>query len=285
MSEAVPVRIDGICKTFPTPDGGRFVALQDASLDIDPGEVVTVVGPSGCGKSTLLKILAGLMPYDRGSLAFGAGAEAAAPERLDGNLIGMVFQDPELLPWKNALGNVLFGAEVRSRKLARQMRPRADELLDLVGLDRFRDSYPSQLSGGMRQRNAVARALLLEPAVLLMDEPFGALDALTREKITLDLQDIVARSGSTVVFVTHSIPEAVVLGDRVVVMGTNPGRIVEVVDVDLPRPRPAAISGDPEFVRATQFIRETLDRQAGEGGDRQPVGRAPDFVDASPSSH
>lgn len=255
MSSPTSVEIRGIWKTFPAANGERFLAIEDVHLDMAPGEVVSIVGPSGCGKSTLLNIVAGLLPYDRGTMRFGGTDDA-----LDGGRIGIVFQDPELLPWRDALSNTLFGAELQSRKLAKQMRPRAEHLLRLVGLGSFTHSYPGQLSGGMKQRNAVARALLLEPSILLMDEPFGALDALTRERITLDLQDIVARSGSTVTFVTHSISEAVVLGNRVVVMGTSPGRIIEIVDVDLPRPRPVSLAADTEFVRATERIRELLGR-------------------------
>lgn len=258
MTDAVSVHLDRIWKTYPKGDATRFVALKDATLEVPAGKVVSIVGPSGCGKSTLLKIVAGLIPRDRGQIRFGTGHGGRETNSVAGK-IGMVFQDPELLPWKTTLQNTLFGAEVRSRKLAREMRPRADELLELVGLGRFKDSYPSQLSGGMRQRNAVARALLLGPAVLLMDEPFGALDALTRERITFDLQDIVARSGSTVLFVTHSITESAIVGDRVVVMGANPGRILDVVDVDLPRPRPRDIETDPAFGEVVRHIRALLD--------------------------
>ena len=208
-----------------------MTALENVDLTVRQGEFISLVGPSGCGKTTLLKMLSGLLPVTAGEIELD-GRPVDGP-RFD---VGMVFQAPTLLPWRNIRGNVMLPVEVR--KLDRKVYgERADELLDMVGLKGFEDRYPSELSGGMQQRAGICRALVHNPGVLLMDEPFGALDAMTREFMNIELLRIWRESGKTVVLVTHSIPEAVFLSDRVVVMSPRPGRIVDVVDVDMPRPR------------------------------------------------
>ena len=246
------IEVSGLDKTFVTVRNERIHALQNISLAVGEREFVTVVGPSGCGKSTLLKLIAGLLPATAGRIAVG-GRAVAAP-RTD---IGIVFQNPILLPWRTVMENVLLPAEVQGRPMG-EARTRARELLAMVGLADFEDKYPMELSGGMQQRAAISRALLCDPGILLMDEPFGALDAMTREQMNLDLQRIWREAGKTVVLITHSIPEAVFLGDRVIVMSSRPGRIVRVIDVPMPRPRSIDVMGEPLFGRLTGDIRKLL---------------------------
>jgi NitT/TauT family transport system ATP-binding protein len=233
--QAPLLRIEQLCLHYPPRRGVRQAAamhaLDDITLDIARGEFVAVVGPSGCGKTTLLKLLAGLMTGYQGSLMLD-GQPITRP-RLD---VGVVFQEPTLLPWRTVLANVLLPIELAGLDLAAGTE-RAMALMATVGLAGFEHKYPRELSGGMRQRAGICRALVRDPQLLLMDEPFGALDAMTREFLNVELQRIWLGSGKTVVFVTHSIPEAVFLADRVVVMSPRPGRIAEVVDIDLPRPR------------------------------------------------
>jgi NitT/TauT family transport system ATP-binding protein len=251
-----------ITKTFLTVRRERVPALSQISLSVREREFVTVVGPSGCGKTTLLKILAGLVPASGGSLRV-AGKPVSAP-RAD---IGIVFQSAVLLPWRTILDNVLLPAEVQGLPMA-AARARARDLLAMVGLADFADKYPMELSGGMQQRAAISRALLPDPSILLMDEPFGALDAMTREQMNLDLQRIWRESGKTVVLITHSIPEAVFLGDRVVVLTARPGRIARVVEVEIPRPRSLDVMADSVFGQLTGEIRRLLygREPAGQGG-------------------
>ncbi|WP_328907077.1 ABC transporter ATP-binding protein [Streptomyces sp. NBC_00234] len=228
-------------------------ALRDVSLDVRPGEFVAIVGPSGCGKSTLLKLVAGLLKPSSGEVRLGA-------ERVDGprHDIGYVFQRAALLEWRSARRNILLQAEIRKMPTA-QARGRADELIRMTGLGGFEDAYPHELSGGMQQRVALCRALLHEPPVLLMDEPFGALDALTREQMNTELNRIWRETGTTVLLVTHSISEAVYLADRVVVMSPRPGTITELIDVGLPPEREYAETlGRPEFRDAAAHIRGLL---------------------------
>jgi NitT/TauT family transport system ATP-binding protein len=239
-------------KVFVTVRNERIHALSDISLSVREREFVTVVGPSGCGKTTLLKILAGLVPATAGTVSVD-GRPVAAPRRD----IGIVFQNPVLLPWRTVMENVLLPAEVQGIPLDAARR-RARDLLKMVGLADFEDKYPMELSGGMQQRAAISRALVSDPRLLLMDEPFGALDAMTREQMNLDLQRIWRESGKTVLLITHSIPEAVFLGDRVVVMTPRPGRIARIVEVPLPRPRPIDAMGDPVFGQLTSDIRRLL---------------------------
>jgi NitT/TauT family transport system ATP-binding protein len=239
-------------KIFVTVRNERVHALHDISLSVREREFVTVVGPSGCGKTTLLKILAGLVPATAGTVRVD-GRPVAAPRRD----IGIVFQNPVLLPWRTVMENVLLPAEVQGIPLG-EARRRARDLLRMVGLADFEDKYPMELSGGMQQRAAISRALVSDPRLLLMDEPFGALDAMTREQMNLDLQRIWRESGKTVLLITHSIPEAVFLGDRVVVMTPRPGRIARVVEVPMPRPRPIDAMGEPLFGQLTSEIRRLL---------------------------
>jgi len=257
------IEVAGLEKIFVTVSNERIHALHDISLAVGEREFVTIVGPSGCGKSTLLKLIAGLLPASAGRIAVG-GKIVAAP-RTD---IGIVFQNPVLLPWRTVIENVLLPAEVQGRPMA-AARARARELLAMVGLAEFESKYPMELSGGMQQRAAISRALLCDPEILLMDEPFGALDAMTREQMNLDLQRIWREAGKTVVLITHSIPEAVFLGDRVIVMSPRPGRIVRVLDVPIPRPRSIDVMGEPLFGRLTGDIRKLLygrDRDADAAG-------------------
>jgi NitT/TauT family transport system ATP-binding protein len=244
--DAISVR--ELSKGYPSRDG--FVhALQQISFTVKEGEFVAVVGPSGCGKSTLLKILAGLLPPSEGKACLRD--TPISGQRRD---IGMVFQSPVLLPWRRVLENVLLPIDVQ-RIGSDLYRKTALDLLSLVGLQEFAHRYPWELSGGMQQRVAITRALIHDPAILLMDEPFGALDAMTREQMNLELQRIWMERKKTVVFVTHSIPEAVFLADRVLVMSPRPGRIIEVVTIGIPRPRRLDAMSSTEFCDAVSSIR------------------------------
>lgn len=233
---AQPVRaplisISGLDKRFMSHSGEPVVALSNISLDIQENEFVSVVGPSGCGKTTLLRILAGLEHASSGMVT--SGGQAIAGPRPD---VGVVFQQATLLPWDTVLANVLLPAHLKKDKSTTAVR-RAEQLLAFMGLQDFAKKYPFELSGGMQQRVSICRALMREPRVLLMDEPFGALDAMTREAMNLELMRLWSEERKTVIFITHSIPEAVLLGDRVVVMSPRPGRISAIVDIDLGRPR------------------------------------------------
>ena len=243
------IRAVKLNKVYPPRDGEPIVALRDVDFDIRRGEFITVVGPSGCGKSTLLKIMAGILAGGGGSLTLD-GEEISGPSRH----VGVVFQAPVLLPWRNVLENVLLPIDVQRRGRAAHLG-RARDLLHMVGLDGFAHRYPSELSGGMQQRVGIVRALVHDPDLLLMDEPFGALDAMTREQMNLELLRIWAESGKTIMLVTHSIPEAVFLADRVIVMSPRPGRIVDIVAVDLPRPRRLALMNTAEFGVLSEMIR------------------------------
>ncbi|HYG41776.1 MAG TPA: ABC transporter ATP-binding protein [Bordetella sp.] len=243
------IRIDGLEKTYRSQDGGNIRALGPISLDIREQEFLTIVGPSGCGKSTLLKLLAGLIPRSSGSIAM-RGQAVFGPQQD----IGVVFQSPVLLPWRTAVENVMLPAAVNKLDMARS-KVRALDLLSMVGLRDFQAKYPNELSGGMQQRVAIARALMHEPSTLLMDEPFGALDAMTRENMNVEIRRLWAEAGKTVVFVTHSIPEAVFLGTRVLVLSNRPGQIAEVVDVDLGDDRTLDLVASDVFGTYTRRIR------------------------------
>jgi NitT/TauT family transport system ATP-binding protein len=245
------VQISGAGKVYPSPRGA-VTALADINLDIRPGEFLSIVGPSGCGKSTLLKCVAGLEPVSRGTLTVKNEPVSGPPEKL-----GVVFQRDVLLDWRTILDNVLLNAEFLGYKRA-DYKDRAIELLRRFGLAGFEDRHPWELSGGMRQRASICRALLCEPELLLMDEPFGALDAMTRDDLNVELTRIWQDSGQTrktVLFITHSIVEAVYLSDRVVMMSRAPGRIVDVIDIDIPRPRPLSVRETPRFGELTGRIR------------------------------
>src|SRR5690606_31981467 len=244
-------------RPFVSKRGETVQALDHISFDVDEGEFVSIVGPSGCGKSTLLKIIAGLIPASAGHVLIG-GQRVAGP-RSD---IGFVFQQPVLLPWRTVKANVMLPVEVL--KLDRRAgERRAADLLETVGLSNFANHYPMELSGGMQQRVGIARALVHDPVLLLMDGPFGALDAMTREHMTLELLNIWSACRKTVLFVTHSIAEAVFLADRVVTMTARPGRVAEVVTIDLPRPRDLALMNTPEFGRYVSHIRALLNARGG----------------------
>ena len=242
------IAVKGLRKEYRTARGA-VLALDDIDFDVGDGEFVAIVGPSGCGKTTLLKILAGLLPATRGEVTLHS-VPITGPRRD----IGVVFQSPVLFPWRTVLDNVLLPVDVQ--RLGRNgKRSRALELLDLVGLRGFEHRYPWELSGGMQQRVAITRGLIHDPAMLLMDEPFGALDAMTREWLNLELQRIWLAQRETIVFITHSIAEAVFLADRVLVMTPRPGRITEEVAVPIPRPRPLDVMAAPEFGAIVRRIR------------------------------
>jgi NitT/TauT family transport system ATP-binding protein len=235
--------------------GGRMVALQSATLRVRQQEFVSLIGPSGCGKTTLLKLIGGLLRPTSGTVSINGQSPDGARRR---HQIGFAFQDPALLPWRSVLGNVMLLLEVTQPRGA-DGTERARALLELVGLAGFERYYPSQLSGGMRQRAAIARALAIDPAVLLMDEPLGALDAITRDRMGLELLRIWTTRPKTVVFVTHSIPEAVFLSDRVVVMSPRPGRIVDEIPIRLPRPREMDMRDSAEFGSYVKALRRRLE--------------------------
>jgi NitT/TauT family transport system ATP-binding protein len=243
------IELAGVSKHFASRDGDRVVAVSDVSLSVARNEFVCLVGPSGCGKSTLLRLVGGLLPVTRGRVAIDG--DAVTEPRAD---TGIVFQSPTLLPWASLIDNVLFPLKMMGR-LRPDSRQRARELLQLVGLAGFEDKLPRELSGGMQMRAGVCRALVHDPAILLMDEPFGALDALTREELTLELMRIWRERPKTVLFVTHSISEAVLLADRVVVMTPRPGRIAEIIPVGMPRPRHFGMEARDDFQQAAQRIR------------------------------
>lgn len=243
------IHAEGLGKTFA---GGSVVALEDAAFDIRPGRFVSLVGPSGCGKSTLLRLIAGLIEKTSGTISVH-GKPVTEP-RTD---VGMMFQKATLLDWRTALENVLLPTEL-SRGVKDEDRRNAAKLLRMVGLEDFLFSFPSQLSGGMQQRVALARLLQTGADVLLLDEPFGALDEFTRERLNVELMRIVGEVGATTVFVTHNIAEAIFLADEVFVMTPRPGRIAEIVEVNLERPRPLSIQTSPEFNALVAKVRDIL---------------------------
>lgn len=240
--------VDGVGLVYDTTRG-PLTALDSLSFSMRDGEFVSVLGPSGCGKSTLLKLVSGLVMPTRGALRLSE-KQISGP-RQD---VGIVFQQPTLLPWRRVLDNVLVPIRAMGRSVS-ENRDKARALLDLVGLKGFEDHYPHELSGGMQQRVGIARGLIHDPSMLLMDEPFAALDAMTRETMMDEILRIWSGTGKSVLFITHSIPEAIYLSDRVLVMSARPGRIVEEVAVDLPRPRSIATMAEPRFVALTTHLR------------------------------
>jgi NitT/TauT family transport system ATP-binding protein len=219
-----------------------FLAVDGVSLDVRDGEFLAIVGPSGCGKTTFLNAVDGLIPISGGSLTLD-GRPIVKP----GRDRAMVFQQPSLLPWRTVIGNVVYGLELQGRPMA-AAREQARRFIELVGLDGFEDSYPSELSGGMQQRVNLARALAIDPELLLLDEPFAALDAQTRELMQLELLRVWSEARKTAVFITHDIKEAIYLADRVVVFSARPGRVREVLEIDLPRPRPLSVKREQRFL-------------------------------------
>jgi NitT/TauT family transport system ATP-binding protein len=246
------IRVHNLRKTY-GKGRDKFIAISDVSFDVAPGELVALVGPSGCGKTTLLKVLAGLQEYDAGEVHIGSSTDRFDPSRD----IGMVFQQALLLKWRRVLPNVLLPAEILHLPDV-QSKVRARELLETVGLGGFENKYPHELSGGMQQRAAIARALIHDPKLILMDEPFGALDALTREKMNLELLKIWRRSGKTIVFVTHGIAEAVFLGTRIVVLTAAPARIADNIEIELPEPRTLEVKASEVFGKYTGRIYRCL---------------------------
>jgi len=246
------IHLAGVTKIYRTR-GAEFLAVSQATFDVEAGELVALVGPSGCGKTTLLKILAGLHPHDAGEVRIGSAAQPFDPTRD----IGMVFQQPLLLKWRRVIDNVLLPAEILGLPLL-QSRERARDLLALVGLQGAEDKYPYQLSGGMQQRASIARALIHDPKLILMDEPFGALDALTREKMNLELLRIWQEAKKTIVFVTHGITEAVFLGTRVIVLTSGPARMADNFLVDLPHPRTLDMKTSEKFGEYTRRVYRLL---------------------------
>ncbi len=254
------ITVTGVDRSFAVADR-PIQALRAIDLHVPAGGVVAIVGPSGSGKTTLLRLIAGLLPPDAGMIRIG-GRDVTGPHPR----VGLVFQEPRLLPWRDALDNVGYPLELAGRPRA-EREARSRELMALVSLDGFEAALPSQLSGGMAQRVALARALTLEPRVLLLDEPFGALDALTRDRLDAELLGLWERLGATIVIVTHSIPEAVFLADRVVVLSDRPGQVIADVPVDLPRPRAWNTLDGVTSTRAARFVRAALEADA-------PVGAA-----------
>ena len=252
-SSGLPVRLRNVAKAYRV--GSRWLpAVQEVDIDIQPGEFVSIVGPSGCGKSTLLNMIAGLLPTTEGAIDV-AGRPVTGPV----HELGIVFQQHLLLAWRTILDNVMLQIEVRRLDKARYTE-RARNLLGRVGLGEFAGRFPDELSGGMNQRAAIVRALIHDPELILMDEPFGALDAITRDQMGLDFHALSRQEGKTVLFITHSISEAVFLSNRVVVMSPRPGRIEEIVPVELPRERHFDIRDEPEFARHTRHIRRLFER-------------------------
>jgi NitT/TauT family transport system ATP-binding protein len=238
---------------FETREGQELSALEGVRLDVQPGEFVSIVGPSGCGKTTLLRLVAGLLTPNSGKILVG-GIEVREP-RPD---VGLVFQQAMLLPWFSVMRNVLLPVDVQGQRIA-DYQERARDLIRMVGLAGFEKRLPSELSGGMQQRVALARALVHNPKILLMDEPFAALDAMTRETMNIELQRIWSGQHKTVLFVTHGIPESVFLSDRVVVMTPRPGRVAAIVDIPFARPRSAQLLGTAEFATLAAQIRNVFD--------------------------
>jgi NitT/TauT family transport system ATP-binding protein len=243
------IRLTGVTRTFPV-DGQQICALKDVSLDCQAGSFTALIGPSGCGKSTLLRIVAGLERCDVGTVLIGGETPG---EKCRAGALGVAFQDPALLPWRTVRQNIALPLQVLGRSIPGQ-HEKIDGLIRLVGLQGFENARPGQLSGGMRQRVAIARTLVTDPSVLLMDEPFGALDQILRRSMNVELQRVWMESRATTVLVTHGIDEAVFLADRVVVMQRNPGRIAQIVDVPFERPRQPGIFSAPEFHRLEDEI-------------------------------
>jgi NitT/TauT family transport system ATP-binding protein len=250
-TRGLPVDMRAIGMNFATP-GSAVEALADCSLEVAAGSFTVVIGPNGCGKSTLLRLVAGLLDPTSGAVSVGG----EAPQPGDGR-VGLAFQQPRLVPWRSTLDNVALSLELRGLGTA-ERHARARSALERVGMAGAARMRPRELSGGMAQRAALARALIVDPPVLLLDEPFSALDALTRETFNAELQDLWLDRRRTVILVTHSVPEAVALADRVVVMTPRPGRVARSVEVDLPRPRPPDLTGDRHAAEIAAEVREAL---------------------------
>jgi NitT/TauT family transport system ATP-binding protein len=247
-------RARGLGLSYPSQDGADVEALKEVDFDLYSGEFISIVGPSGCGKTTLLKMLGGLVPPTLGELAFKGEQLTEPPEG-----IGMAFQDPLLLPWRNVVDNVLLPIEILRRPRSNYLK-KAMDLLQIVGLAEFEKKSAWQLSGGMRQRVNLCRALIADPVVILLDEPFGALDAFTREDLWLVLQELHGRTGCTIILITHQLSEAVFLSDRVLVLSRRPGHIIHEERISLPKPRNPDTVLTPEFVQHVGNIRRRIER-------------------------
>ncbi len=245
------IRIEGATKVYETKTGPVH-ALENFSVEVNPGELVTILGPSGCGKTTLLWAMSGLHALTRGRILLD-GTAVTGPRPHE---VGMIFQDANLLPWRNLRQNIEFPFEIKRRPVD---SARIESLLQETGLVDFQKAYPRELSGGMQQRASIVRALAQDPSVLLMDEPFGALDAFSRDEMNLLLLRLWAESGKTIAFVTHNIGEAIFLADRVVVMTPRPGRLARVYTIELPRPRTIDMTFEPDFIQLIQEIKRTVE--------------------------
>jgi len=254
--QSVKLRVEDATKHYQTRTGVVH-ALEGVSFDVREGELVCVLGPSGCGKSTLLWAMSGLHRLTRGRILLD-GAAVTRPHPA----IAMIFQEANLLPWRNLLRNINLPFEIKGIPAARQ-RDKVDALLRRVGLAGFENKYPRELSGGMQQRASIVRSLAVDPAVLLMDEPFGALDAFTRDEMNLLIQEIWMESGKTVVFITHNIAEAIFLADRIVVLSPRPGRLSRIFEIDLPRPRRLEMTTQPHFIETLVEIKASIDHGGG----------------------
>jgi NitT/TauT family transport system ATP-binding protein len=250
----VPISINQVSKTFGEDGDSPFQALKELNINIEPGEFISVVGPSGCGKSTLMLMVAGLLKRSYGDIVVG-GKSVTKPI----TDVGIAFQDHLLLDFRSAMDNVMLQADIRGLP-KKKIEARARELFEQLRLTHALDKYPRQLSGGMRQRVSLVRTLVHDPSVILMDEPFGALDALTRLQVRMDLEALWLRRRPTVLFITHSVEEAVGLSDRIFVMSSSPGEVVDEIKVDLPRPRPIVLGNAPEFAAYVDRIYEHFER-------------------------
>lgn len=248
MQKKVLVNIKNLQKSFITNANERITALKNINLTVSEGEFISLIGPSGCGKSTLLRIISGLETYDSGELTF----------TLENENNGFVFQDSVLFPWKTVYQNIIFPLEIKKQKNTRSLA-QVDDLIKMVGLEKFRNALPKELSGGMKQRASIARALSYDPTVLMMDEPFGALDAMTRDTLNLELSRIWRESGKTILFVTHDIDEAVFLSTKVVIMSARPGTIKEVIPIHLDNQRDLTIRGSDQFIKYSNYLRGELE--------------------------
>jgi NitT/TauT family transport system ATP-binding protein len=259
VNQAPVVSLKYVSQIFGNGTQNKTIALNDVSLDIWPGEFISLIGPSGCGKSTLLRVVGDLIQPTNGEVRVNGKSAMQARQDRD---YGMVFQSPVLFEWRTVQHNVELPLEVLKINKAERVR-RAKEMLQLVELERFESHYPWQLSGGMQQRVAIARALAFKPAILLMDEPFGALDEITRERLNDELLKIWSRTKTTIIFVTHSIPEAVFLSTRIVVMSARPGRITQMIDIDMPQPRNIETRESKRFFELATTVREALRNSEG----------------------
>jgi NitT/TauT family transport system ATP-binding protein len=250
------ITLDKVDKYYGSLHKKQLHALKEISFSVDQGEFVTIIGPSGCGKTTLIKIIAGIIPFSAGEICLdGMQIKGPNPE------IGMVFQESVLFPWRTVFENVLLPIDVRGFP-REKYHETAMTLLNLVGLQGFEKCYPWELSGGMQQRASICRALVCDPTILLMDEPFGALDAMTREQMNVWLQDIWLKSKKTILFITHSIPEAVYLADRVILLTGRPGTVDEIISINIPRPRPLDVMNTEEYGKIVKYIREKFNSSA-----------------------